>query len=328
MVRKSPSGHVIRLVRRSFGKLPEVRIVLHREQLPDEVAVGLIHGDDPGLCGNGTSLELDVLPKLVYQDTVEGQAAQEFHGCHRVALVLRYEVGVRRSFSIRRNDVSPRLIAIIQDVRLVLRRHIEHRDARRQHVVHGVTQPPPTAGPRTRVQGLGAEIARTFREVTYGIEVRGRVAIEACLREERGNVVEVIGVVHEPRVPVVETGAHVHGALLTTFLQRLGHRHADQVHRSPHEGVDELGDGFGERGDPDSGGKRRCLVVVVHDLRFPIPQNPSDNPRLDHVEHVAITIVVVADVALVQAWHGSDFVRRSQVGPIPLRYHGLTVGVD
>ena len=42
------------------------------------------------------------------------------------------------------------------------------------------------------------------------------------------------------------------------------------------------------------------LVLHVDDLRLPLPPRVLHHPRLDHVEHVGVAIVVVADVLLVQ----------------------------
>ena len=50
--------------------------------------------------------------------------------------------------------------------------------------------------------------------------------------------------------------------------------------------------------------------------------------RLDHVEHVAVAVVVVADVLLVQPRHRRDLERRADVAAIPLGDHLLPIRVD
>ena len=59
-----------------------------------------------------------------------------------------------------------------------------------------------------------------------------------------------------------------------------------------------------------------------------MPPRPFDDPRFDHVEHVSITIIVVADVLLVQPWHGRGLVGGAHVRPVPLHDQGLSVRVD
>ena len=68
--------------------------------------------------------------------------------------------------------------------------------------------------------------------------------------------------------------------------------------------------------------------MVVEDLRLPFARHPGRHPRLDLVDHVAVAVVVVADVLLVEEGRRGDFVRRAQVGAVPLGDHRLTVGVD
>ena len=60
-------------------------------------------------------------------------------------------------------------------------------------------------------------------------------------------------------------------------------------------------DGLGERRQPDAGRERRRLVMDVDDLRFPLAPEILHQARLDHVEHVAVAVVVVADVFLIEA---------------------------
>jgi len=141
-------------------------------------------------------------------------------------------------------------------------------------------------------------------------------------------VVEAVGVVEEPRVPVIEAGAHVHRTRLPPLLQRLCHRHAHQVHRPPHQRVDMRRDRLCERRDPDASRERRGLVVVVEELRLPIAHDPGDDSRLDLVDHVAVAVVVVPDVFLVQLRRPRHLERSAQVGVVPLRDHVLAIRVQ
>ena len=69
-------------------------------------------------------------------------------------------------------------------------------------------------------------------------------------------------------------------------------------------------------------------MVVVQDLRLPLPHYPGRHPRLDLVDHVAVAIVVVADVRVVEEGRRGDLEGRAHVGPVPLGDHRLSVGVD
>ena len=68
-------------------------------------------------------------------------------------------------------------------------------------------------------------------------------------------------------------------------------------------------------------GKRRRLVMHVDDLRLPLPPGVLHHARLDHVEHVGVAIVVVADVLLIQLRHRRQLERRADVA----RYHSATI---
>ena len=66
----------------------------------------------------------------------------------------------------------------------------------------------------------------------------------------------------------------------------------------------------------------------VDDLRLPLPPRVLHHARFDHVEHVAVAVVVVADILLVELRHRRDLERRADVAAIPLRHHLLAVRVD
>ena len=68
-------------------------------------------------------------------------------------------------------------------------------------------------------------------------------------------------------------------------------------------------------------------MVVVDDLRFPVPIHASDRARLDLVDHVSVTVVVVTDVLLIKKRCACDFVLRADVRVVPVGDHGLAVGV-
>ena len=54
----------------------------------------------------------------------------------------------------------------------------------------------------------------------------------------------------------------------------------------------------------------------------------SMHARLDHVQHVGVAVVVVADVLLIQPRQARQLVRRADVLHVPLGDHLLAVGID
>ena len=274
------------------------------------------------------AIDGDRARELPNADAVEGQSAQHLDRRYGVALVLGDEVRVGRSRPVLLDDSSRRLEAVEEDVVFVLRRHIEHRNRSGQHVVDGVLDTPPTARPRARIKRLGPKFALASRKVVDRIEVRRGVAVQARLGQERRDVVEIIGVVQKSWIPVVEAAPHVHGTLLSTLLERLSHRHPDQIDRAPHEWMHVRADGLRERRNPDARGERRRLVVVVDDLRFPVSIYARHHPRLDLIDHISVAVVVVPDVLLIQERRARDLERCAQVLVIPIRHHGLAIGVD
>jgi len=53
-----------------------------------------------------------------------------------------------------------------------------------------------------------------------------------------------------------------------------------------------------------------------------------DGARLDHVDRVAVAVVVVADVLLVELRCAGGFVGSAEVLPVPIDNHVLPIGID
>ena len=87
-------------------------------------------------------------------------------------------------------------------------------------------------------------------------------------------------------------------------------------------------DRLGKRRQPDARRERAGLVVHVDDLRLPLPPGVLEHARLDHVEHVGVAVVVVADVLLVELRQARQLVGRADVLHVPLGHHLLAVRVD
>ena len=54
----------------------------------------------------------------------------------------------------------------------------------------------------------------------------------------------------------------------------------------------------------------------------------GDHARLDHVQHVGVAVVVVADVLLVQLFQRSHFVGSPHIIPIPVHHDVLAVRIE
>ena len=105
-------------------------------------------------------------------------------------------------------------------------------------------------------------------------------------------------------------------------------RHADHVDFARDHVRRFDADRLRERRQPDARRERARLMVHVDDLRLPLPPRVLDDARLDHVQHVRVAVVVVADVLLIQLRQARQLVRRADVLHVPLGHHLLAVGID
>ena len=73
----------------------------------------------------GQSLVSHLLVQLGYPDSVERQAPEELDRGHRIPLILRDEVGVRRAFGVLLDGVPTGLVAVVEQVVLELRSEVQ-----------------------------------------------------------------------------------------------------------------------------------------------------------------------------------------------------------
>ena len=309
-------------------KLTQVGIGLRLQELPHQLRELLVHRDHPGATRPPHAVDRRVALELVYPHAIERETTQELDGVPDISLVLRDHVRVRRIGGVLRDRVPPRLITIPEQILPISHGVFEHRHRSGEHVVHRVLEPPPTPRPRTRVERLGAQGAILGGEVAQRVEVRCRVAVERRLGPEGGDVLEHRQVVHVARVPGVEAGAHMRGAGFPFGLELLGDQHPDGVHLARHQRVHPQADRLGEGGQPDPSREGRRLMVYVDDLRLPLPPRACDHARLDHVQHIAVAVVVVPDVLLVELVQRAHLVRGANVLPVPVGDDLLPVGID
>ncbi len=120
----------------------------------------------------------------------------------------------------------------------------------------------------------------------------------------------------------------MHGAGHVVLVQIGRHRGAEYVHPAVHQRVRIERDRIAERRNPDARGKRRGLVMVVEHLRIIFELGAGDHLRLDHVVHVAVAIVIVADVFLPQPGRVAHLVRRAEIAAVPFGHLILAIGID
>ena len=129
-------------------------------------------------------------------------------------------------------------------------------------------------------------------------------------------IAEDVGEIEEAGIPVVEAHA-MHRAGHAVLVQIGGHVDAEHVEPARHQRMNVARDRLGERRDEDARGERRRLVMAVENHRIPFQFRARHVARFQHVVHVAVAVVVVADVFLVEIGQGRDFVRRAEILAIP-----------
>jgi hypothetical protein len=81
-------------------------------------------------------------------------------------------------------------------------------------------------------------------------------------------------------------------------------------------------------GDIEMRRERSRLVLTVEDDGTVLDLRLRHDPLFFHIHHVAIAIVVVADILLLEPRHRSDLILGPQVLPVPRDDHVLTIGIQ
>ena len=321
-----PTRGVVRLVERAVRRFANLRVLLDVEHFARQRREFLVGGNDPGACRVTRVLDRRRRRELRDADASERQAPQQLDRGHRIALLLRNHVRVRRFTAALEDLIAAGLVAIEEERVLVSRRVVEHGQRGGMHVLDRVAQPPGAAQPGAGVQRLWAA---HIRRDLIGCRGSRRRARALCFGPERRDVLEHRQVVDIARIPRVVARTHVRRADLAALLQPLRDRHPDHVHFARQQ-VRRMGrDRLRERREPDPRREWRGLVMDINDVGFPQPPGVLERPRLDHVEHVGVPVVVVANIFLIQLRHRRDGrVGRRRVLHLPLRHHLMTVGVD
>lgn len=267
----------------------------------------MIHQNDPTPSCIHSASGAEAAGGLVDFDPVQGHLLGEHRSRGRVLLVSRQNPGVGRFPAEALDDVLARLKPIELDILPILGGQVEDRHRSTQHVANRVAQAPPSPLPWARVEGIRSQVSPVRRKVVHSIEVRGCKTVESRLSQERDRVSEVVNVVDNPRVPIIESLSSMNRARHSPLVQIGRHICAQQIDPTPHEGVSVAGNRFGKRRDPDPGRKRRRLMVVVEDLRAVFQRGSRYDLRLEHVVHIAVTVVVVADIFWIEPRQSADF---------------------
>ena len=193
------------------------------------------------------------------------------------------------------NRISPHLVDVEEERLAITRRHVQHRPVRRQLVGDGLREVPLLRLNRHRQISLRQELVRH----QGNFDRRG---IADRFREKADHVVEIDGR-PEPAVPpggIARAAPHRRARLPLGDEPRM-HRRSDQVELHRDERIVVVVERVAERRSEDHRPDRPRLVMVVHDLRIPGPeQNAVHRLRLGLRCHVGVTVVVVTGVLVVE----------------------------
>ena len=324
--RERPPRNVVRPDRRTVGAVAQVGVALRLHQFLHQRRERLIHQNHPRVLV-GAAVRLERRRCLVHLDPVDQQLFDQHPRRRQIVLFLRDHVSVGRLPQEALDVVSPRLIPVVQQRLAILRRRVQHRHGRAQHIADGIAQAPPAAFPRTAVEDLRSQLRAVLRELVHRVEVRRGVAIQRGFREERNAVAEDVREIQKSRVPVVEPGP-VDRARHVVLVQIGRHVHAQNVQPARHQRMDVRRNGLHERRDEDARGERSRLVMAIEHHGVPFQFSARHLLRLQHVIHVAVAVVIVADVFLVKIGQRADLVGRADVLAVPRRHLVLPIRIQ
>src|SRR5882757_2928563 len=157
---------------------------------------------------------------------------------------------------------------------------------------------PPSASPGQRVHDHRTLIASVVREEPW-IVVSGRCGIVCNLGEEGYGVSKDTDVIQVAGKPIIKTTLR-NRSWHPPLDERTHHVGANRGRPAAYIGTDIGGNGVRKGRNPDPRRIGSGLMVAVPDCRAVVLLGCRDILTLDHVQHDAITIVVVTDVFLVK----------------------------
>ena len=221
--------------------------------------------------------------------------------------------------------VRAHLVDVVEELVLVARRQIEDGVVGRDRVVDRLAEVPLLRRNRRGDIGARQDEARHCRNLR-----RRRIADD--LRQQADDVLEVRRR-PQPAVPPRGIGRpRSHREPRLPFLEEaVVHVRTDHVEPGDDHGIEVVVEGIAERRGEQHRAGRTGLVVVVHDLRQPLPVHQLVHVLgLARVRHVEVAIVVVPGVLLVEARAAGAARGRIGVLHVALRdhLHPVRVGVD
>ena len=329
--RQRPAGDVIRRQDVLAGGGTDLREALYLQHFLDEGAVRLVHAHHQCSLGIGARAHLECCGGAVHLHAVLQQDVDHSRRSHRVSLLRRDQVGVRRRAASFLHGVLGHARHVAQQVLAVARGGLQQRAGADDLVVHDVAQMPPAAGPGVGEVHLLAVVrqplAATAQLVLLDAEGRGHVHAGG-LGEQTHDVLPPRRV-HGAAGPVAVVGEAIDDAGATVLLQAHRHLGTEEIGETPDERVDVDADGVLERRHEHARPGAAHLVDVQVHLREPVMVEHSvHRPGLRQVEHEPVAVVVVAGVVVVEPRHAAALVLGSEVLAVPVHHHLLAVGVD
>ena len=327
--RQRPAGHVIGQLGLGARVLADVGVVLDLEDVLDEGAIGLRQGNDVRAL-----VEQDVAHarRVGQPEHADGGAPQHLHqalGGGRVVLRARDDVGVGRLAVAAGDVLAGDLPGVEQQLALLARRRMQHRQCGLQVVAHQVGQAPPAALP-----GVGAEDALLVAEALgaldlLGLDVDGGgQAHRRPLEQDARDVVEPGRVVERADPPAGEMAARGH-ARQPLPLQVVGDARTDEVDAAPDQRVQPRRGRVLVGRDEEAVAGRSHLVLVDDHLRVEVVvERPQDQLRLLQAALEPVAVVVVAGVPMIDIGRLGPFVGGPAHLLVPVGLHDLAVGVD
>ena len=244
-------------------------------------------------------------------------AHRRIRACH--VLVRHGPVILAATFDL----VRAHAVDVEQKLILVPRREIENRVIRRDGIVDRLTEVPFLRRDRRREITARQHLAQCHRN-------RRRRRAPDDFRENANDVLEVCG---RPKATVPPGGVArpgAHGEAGLVLLQKtLVHRGANHVESHDDHGVEVVVERIAERRREDDRAFGAGLVVVVHDLRQPLPVHQLIQVLgFGQIGHIKVAVVIVPRILVVQARRA----RRAalclnRILHVALGYHLHAVGI-
>ena len=186
-------------------------------------------------------------------------------------------------------------VNVEQELILVARREIENGIVGRHRVIDGLPEVPRLRRDRRRQVAARQHLTKHDGNL-------GRRGAADDFRQNADDVLEVRRRAQSTVPPGRVAGPRTHGEARLVLLQKaLMHRRANHVEPHDDHGIEVVVERIAERRRENHRAGRTGLMMIVHDLRQPLPVHEFVHVlRLGQIRHVEIAIVVVSCILLVQ----------------------------